>query len=168
MNKFKDYKIPFKGLAEGKHDFKFAIGNSFFQDMQSQDLKEGEIQVEVAFNMQQRLFTLDFDLKGYVEIPCDRCLANFHQNVEMTYSLFVKYGEDDGIDDDIIWLDEEAYELPLQDIIHELIALSIPIKRVHPDLKNGEEGCSIYDIEESKEESSDPRWDALKGLKFEN
>lgn len=170
MSKFVEYRIPFKGLAEGKHDFSFAVRDMFFQDMQSEELKKGSVDVELVFDKQQRLFILDFSLKGYVEIPCDRCLEDFHQTVEMDYTMYVKYGEDDGSDDDIIWIDEEAHELELQEIIYELIILSLPIKRVHPNLENGEEACQVFEIDEEQDQdtNTDPRWDALKGLNLEN
>ncbi len=168
MTKFVEYRIPFKGLAEGKHEFSFAVGDTFFQDMESEELKKGDVQVHVDFDKQQRLFTLDFQLKGFVEIPCDRCLEEFHQPISFAYTLYVKYGEENDSDDDIIWIDEEDYELELQELIYELILLSLPIKRVHPDLENGEDGCILFEEEEDENTDSDPRWDALKGLSFEN
>jgi uncharacterized metal-binding protein YceD (DUF177 family) len=59
--------------------------------------------------------------------------------------------------------------------MYEFIVLSIPIKKLHPDLRNEDEDESDVKIvyststeneqEEKKEEDIDPRWEKLKKLK---
>jgi uncharacterized metal-binding protein YceD (DUF177 family) len=59
--------------------------------------------------------------------------------------------------------------------MYEFIVLAIPIKKIHPDLKDEEEnddGSNVKIVyststekEEKKEEEIDPRWEKLKKLK---
>ena len=67
------------------------------------------------------------------------------------------------------------HEIDVEQYIYEMIALSVPLKRVHPGVKDGtlqSEALTKLNelkVKEQKEESKqeediDPRWDKLKKL----
>ena len=56
-------------------------------------------------------------------------------------------------------------------MIYEFVHLSIPIKKTHPDKKNGDPGCDpeilkllATEKEEEDKKEIDPRWDILNNL----
>jgi uncharacterized protein len=75
----------------------------------------------------------------------------------------------------IITRDQDSIDLG--QFMYEFIVLSIPIKKIHPDLRNEEEDEDESDVRivyststekeqrEKKEEDIDPRWEKLKKLK---
>ena len=88
----------------------------------------------------------------------------------------VKFGNEYNDEDtDILILPHGEYEINIQQYIYELIVLSVPIKRVHPGVKDGTLNSDILkkldelspkiNLEkEVKGDDIDPRWNTLKKL----
>jgi uncharacterized metal-binding protein YceD (DUF177 family) len=71
-------------------------------------------------------------------------------------------------EEDVMWISENDVNVDMSDWLYEFIHLSVPLRKVHPDLTDGNPGCdpkviSKLKAEQSKPES-DPRWDKLKSL----
>lgn len=163
------YDLEFKGLKEGLHEFEFEVQNTFFEHFEQGLVSVGNIDVKVKLEKRSSFLKLFFKLNGWVELTCDRCLENYRQKVKHKSELFVKFGENDYEDDEIIWVLPEENNLNLAQIIYEYIVLSIPIRHVHPE-KKGVIGCNAemlealkkYEHKEDTEQITDPRWAALK------
>jgi uncharacterized metal-binding protein YceD (DUF177 family) len=88
--------------------------------------------------------------------------------------LVVKFGHEFNDEhDEILILPHEAYQVNVAQYIYELIVLSTPSKRVHPNVVDGTmqsdalrklEELRINEEKTVEEESTDPRWDKLKDL----
>lgn len=167
------YDVEFKGLKEGLHEFEFEIQNKFFAHFEQELVSVGDVKVKVTLEKRSLFMKLHLALKGWVELTCDRCLENYHQGIKLKTELFVKFGENELEDNEIIWVSPEEHRINLAQLIYEYIVLSIPIRHVHQD-KNGVSGCSpemlkmlkeletTKEKEEEKEQQTDPRWAALK------
>ena len=164
------YNVEFKGLKEGLHEFGFEVRDAFFEHFKQGLVSVGNIDVKVKLEKRSSFLKLFFKLNGWVELTCDRCLENYRQKIKHKSELFVKFGEDDYEDDEIIWILPEEHHINLAQLIYEYIVLSIPIRHVHPD-KKGVSGCNLEMLEElkkyehkeaEKEQITDPRWAALK------
>jgi len=173
------YNLEFKGLKEGLHEFEFKIEDKFFEHFDQEMVSVGDLDVKVELEKRNTFMKLYFDINGWVELTCDRCLDVYRQKINQQNELFVKFSENDYEDDDeVIWLLPEEYKINLAQVIYEYIVLGIPMKHVHPDKKNGESGCNpemierldnhIPQEEEEEEKNSDPRWEALRKLKNNN
>ena len=74
----------------------------------------------------------------------------------------------------LLLLPADEHELDLKQYIYEYIHLALPIKRVHPDDKNGKSTCDPEMLKKLKEHivnnenENDPRWDELKKLMNNN
>ncbi len=164
------YDVEFKGLKEGLHEFEFEVQDSFFEHFDQGMVKEGSIQVKVRLEKRNTFMKMFFNLKGHIQLVCDRCLESYRQKVKTSYELFVKFGENEIDDDEIIWLLPEEHKINLAQLIYEYVTLSIPLKQVHPEDKNGMTGCNKEMLEkleklrlhEEKKSTADPRWSALK------
>jgi uncharacterized protein len=176
MQARKEYIIQFVGLSLGEHLYTFNVTDSFFKDFDYSEIEQGNLQVNLSLLKQSTMMVLRFEINGTVKVNCDRCTGELDLPIKENYKLIVKVGGNDSTDedDDIITIAANEYELDLSQYIYEYIILSIPIKRIHPDDKNGNTTCDKemlkklkqFLVEEEGKEPTDPRWDDLKDIKL--
>ncbi len=173
----KDYIIKFVGLTVGQHEFEFIVNDKFFEGLDYSEIKKGNIRVNITLLKQAVMMALQFEISGTIKANCDLCTAEFDLPINGIFKLIVKVGGNDtgGEDDDIITIATNEHELDLSQYMYEYIALSLPIKRVHPDNKKGESTCDKemlkklenFIVEDEKEGGIiDPRWEQLKNIKL--
>ena len=85
----------------------------------------------------------------------------------------IKFGENfEELSDDVIVIPSSEHAVDISQMAYEMICLSLPIRRVHPDDENGNTTCDeevLKRIEEmTPNEDVDPRWDNLLKINFEN
>jgi uncharacterized protein len=171
----RSYTIPLSGLKEGHHTIDFEIDNTFFEQFEESEVKEGSLIANIDMDKRSTHLDLIIKVSGSVRVCCDRCLEMFSQPVKSDNRLLVKFGKSiEDIDPDILSLPIDEHELDLQQQIYEFIILALPIKRVHPVDKNGKSTCDpdmLKKLEEliiEDERANDPRWDELKKLMNDN
>jgi uncharacterized metal-binding protein YceD (DUF177 family) len=171
------YTIPLNGLKEGRHEFDFEIGRAFFEEFEESEITDGSLVAYIEMDKISSHIDLLVRIKGSVMISCDRCLELFSRSLECENRLLVGLGKSISEDDpDILSLTEDENTLDLKQSFYEYIHLALPIKRVHPDDRNGKSTCDpvmlqkLHEhlVEETGEEQIDPRWDELRKLKNEN
>ncbi len=165
MNALKDYIIPFVGLKEGVHEFTFDLDARFFESFEYSEIKEGKVHVIMSMEKQNRMMIFIFNIKGYVKLPCDRCLDELDFPVEGNERLIVKFGEEWKEEtEEILIIPEKESSIDVSDFIYEYIMLLLPYKRVHTD----ESECNKDVVDKLSQHAAietDPRWEALKALK---
>ena len=190
MGKFTEYKLPLKSLPEGTHSFEYHLGKKFFENMESPDIHDADLQVQLTVTYKRDLYTLDFTITGTITLICDRCLDDLIMPVETEYHINVKYGDDYNDEaDDLLVIPESDNYLNVAYILYDTVALTVPIKHVHPMGKCNRqmsqmlkkhrarpadddseledeliEEMDSMDASDPAEQPTDPRWDALKGL----
>ena len=171
MNSQSFYSIAFKGLSQGKHIFEYEIDDKFFAEFGGGVVDKGKVNVRITLEKQSSLMILWFDVEGTVHVQCDRCLEMYDQPIKGLERIFVKFGEKDYVEgDEVIWVSTNDYQLNVAQLIYEFVGLAIPIKRVHPDDKDGNSTCDPemiekldkYIVREGNENSS--VWNDLKKL----
>ena len=173
MDKLRNYDVSFSGLKTGKHQFKFEIDKTFFQLFDTeQEFTNPKISVDVF--LEKHTTFLDFIIKinGTVQLVCDITNEDFDHPVENEIKVLVKFGEEyDDSEEDVITIPTNDHAFNVAQLIYEIVALSIPMKKVSPNVSDEDleilEKFSPKEVEE-EEEKSDPRWDALKKLKDKN
>ncbi len=168
------YNIEFKGLKEGIHEFEFEVEDSFFAHFEDRLVDKGKVIIKVTLEKRGTFLKLGLKVKGWLELTCDRCLEKYRQKIKNEAELFVKFGENEYAENEnVIWVHPEEYVINLAQIIYEYVSLSIPLRHVHPKNKNGERECNREMIQKLKDythtdgegdQTTDPRWDALKKL----
>lgn len=171
VEKLSTYNILFKGLKEGSHVFDFQIGDSFFEHFENSLINQAAVKVQVTLEKHSSFLALQIRLEGTVRLMCDRCLDWYDQPVEDQETVFVKFGETESEEgDDVIWILPEEYQINVAQLIYEYISISVPLKHVHPDRKDGKSGCDPEMLEKLEKythhevEKTDERWDELKKL----
>ena len=171
--------------------FEYRLDNVFFSNIGSDDIQKGKLTVNLTVKKVPMMYELNFRIDGTIVIPCDRCLDDMDLAVNTNNRLIVKFGKEYAEENDIvIVIPEDEGEINVAWFIYEFIVLTIPIKHVHAlgkcnktmtsKLKKhsvkgteddndfdsesvaADENISITDEEDNN--STDPRWDALKGL----
>jgi uncharacterized protein len=172
----KKYRIAFAGLKQGSHLFDYEIDSNFFERFEYSPLHAGSLMVRVEVIKQDVLLILNFGIKGYVRVTCDRCLEEYDQYIEGGNRLIVKFGEETYEEsDEIVVINRDEQEIDITQFIYEFINLQVPLKKVHPVDAEGHSLCNkevLRKLDElsSGEESGqiDPRWEALKKLYRKN
>lgn len=169
MNFLRHFIIPFSGLKVGKYTFTFEVDNKFFDQFEYSEIKKGELQVTCELERQPRMMILDFDIGGYVRVPCDRCAEEFNLPLSGKQRLIVKFGaEHEEEAEDVLIITEQEHELDISQFIYEFIHLLLPIQKIHGTDENGKSLCNpdvIRYISHGEEHHDDPRWEALQKLK---
>ncbi len=175
MNYLKQYRIPFSGLNLGTHDFVFDIDKAFFDCYEYSIVKDGNLKASITLHKQENMMVVGFHIEGTVNLVCDVCLSTFPAKTDIRERLIVKF-TDEGLaenTDEIIVLAKHEYELDIAPLLYEYINVSVP----HYS-KCSEQGdnvtcdeavlAKLSDLspEQQEAEQTDPRWEALKNLKY--
>jgi uncharacterized metal-binding protein YceD (DUF177 family) len=169
MDYLKQFVIPFFGLKNGLHHYKYNISDEFFENFPFSEVIKGKLQVNVILEKQERMLVFEFEIDGYANVMCDRCSGYYDQPVKGRKKLIVKFGEEKHEEtDEILILPESQHQINISSFIYEYIILMLPYKRIHPYNKEGNSTCNpeiIRKLEEhSKNRPSDSRWDVLKNI----
>ena len=193
MGKFTEFKLPLKSLPVGTHEFEYHLGKEFFKNMESQDIHDADLTVHLTVTHKNDLYQLAFVVKGTITLICDRCLDDLVMDTDTTYNISVKYGDDYNDDnDDLLIIPESDNYLNVAYMLYDTVALTIPMKHVHPLGKCNRQMSAVLrkhrahrvgdedaDLEDQlmdemetmddggapSEQPTDPRWDGLKKLK---
>ena len=179
MNKTKEYLIPFIGLKLGKHHFEYQITNAFFEIFDYHEYNHSNIKVNVVLEKKSTLLELTFKHQGTVNVPCDMTNEEFDLPIKGKMKLIVRFGDAFNNDnEELLILPHGEFQVDISQYIYEMIVLSVPLKRVHPGIKDGslqtEALTKLKELtikeqkkehkKEQKEDNTDPRWDKLKQL----
>lgn len=188
MGKFSEFNLPLKSIPEGEQEFTYHLDKRFFENMESADVRDANVDVDLKVLHKNGVYDLTFVTHGTVTVACDRCLDNLDLPMETDYHIVVKYGDDYRDDDDgLVEIPESDNYLNVAYMIYDTVVLAIPIKHVHPlgkcnramssllkkhrthtpDDPDAELEDQLMDEIESESEAetpTDPRWDALRGL----
>ncbi|HJB72553.1 DUF177 domain-containing protein [Barnesiella sp. ET7] len=191
MGRFSAYKLPLKSMPIGTQNFEYVLDNEFFKNIEGEDVQKGKVNVKLTVKRTAASFELNFDLEGVIQIPCDRCLDDMDHEVKTHETLFVKFGSEYSEEsDNVVVIPESDGELNIAWFLYEFVALTIPLKHVHPagkcnksmsaklrkhtarSLDDGDdEALDAFDDEDiadvvpdEGETMTDPRWDELKKI----
>lgn len=176
MKQLSEFLIPFVGLKLGKHQFEYQIDKTFFDSFDYDEFESSDIKVNFVLEKKNNMMELNFKFKGSVNVPCDLTNELFDLPIKGKIKVIVQFGEQFNNDnDELLILPFGEHQVDISQYIYEMIVLSIPLKRVHPGIKDGslkspeldklnELSSATKNKEVIQEENTDPRWDKLKKL----
>ena len=174
MKSTNTYLIPFIGLKIGKHHFEYEIEKKFFDVFGFDEFENCTIHIAVVLEKKSTIMELSFAHKGTVAVPCDLTGELFDLPIKGKFKLVVQFGEKFNNDnEELLILPHGEHQLDIAQYIYEMIALSIPVKRIHPGVKDGTlqsealktlNELQVNEQELLNKEEIDPRWDKLKQL----
>lgn len=170
-----EYLIPFIGLKLGKHQFDYQIDKTFFDRFEYDEFESCNVKVDVVLEKKSTMLELHFKHKGTVHVPCDLTGEPFDLPIKGKINVVVQFGDAfNNENEELLILPHGEHQVDVSQYIYEMIVLSIPLKRIHPGVKDGtlkseaieklQELTVKAKKEEIKSEETDPRWDQLKKL----
>ena len=170
-----EYLIPFIGLKQGKHQFDYQIDKTFFDRFEYDEFESCNVKVDVVLDKKSTMLELHFKHKGTVHVPCDLTGEPFDLPIKGKINVVVQFGDVfNNENEELLILPHGEHQVDVSQYIYEMIVLSIPLKRIHPGVKDGtlkseaieklQELTVKAKKEETKSEETDPRWDQLKKL----
>jgi uncharacterized metal-binding protein YceD (DUF177 family) len=165
-------------------DEKYNVGETFLQTFQQEIIQKGlfDVLIQVQKKTSNSL-EIQFQVDGWVELVCDRSLQKFHYPIQSSDRISIKLGDRfEEITENAYIIPESTQHFVADQILFDIIALSIPSKKIHPDFRTEEDQSEsnqdflVYTTEQHKNEElideditlMDPRWEALKKLKNKN
>jgi uncharacterized metal-binding protein YceD (DUF177 family) len=176
---FKAFILSFAGLKQGKHQFKYEVDNTFFENFGFEEFNSSSLIIDAELDKRNTIMDLFLKATGSVNLNCDVTNEPFDLDIDASMDLVIKFGDTFNDDnEDLLILSHGDYEFNIAQYVYEMLVLSIPQKRVHPGVEDGSLDSDVLDkleelrvsIPEEKSNSNDidPRWDALKKLKTDN
>ncbi len=167
MKGLKEYNLSFSGLKNGKHHFEFPIDKKFFENFDTElDFENYEGVGTVDLDKHTNFMEAEIQTKGKATLLCDYDTEPYEEEVENSFPLIIKFGEEyNDEDDEVLILPEEAYQFNVAQYLYESVVLSMPLKRTCSQCLENSEEESEEDFGEENEKEIDPRWEALKKLK---
>lgn len=173
LKSLRNFSIPFTGLKLGKHQFEYIINDAFFDEFEYSLVKKADLNCQVELEKQETMIILNFQITGIIDANCDRCLAQYPQQVDVHEQQVAKFSEEEiGEDEEIIVLTKNDHEINIAGLIYEYINVALPFITVCDN--EGEtpfcdkemlESLNKLSANTEQSEQVDPRWDALKKIK---
>ncbi len=175
MVSIKEFILPYKGLNNGVHTYKFDINHSFFKHFEMSRIQEAELELDVTLDKQDNLSTVLLYCEGTFKSICDRCLAQVDLPLDFEDRIYINYGGVVDDDESVIYLDWDESELDLTNIVYELIHVNLPISNI-PDCESEDfQQCDKITLNKMAQLSTDKPegssetndlWLELKKIKF--
>ncbi len=163
------FSLPFSGIKNGQHVYHFEIFNDFFQSIENSLVNRGEFDIKLELDRRSSICDLKFFIKGNIPAVCDRCVAEISLPVEAKYDMLLKVSTKDIEDtDEVIYIKDSENTLILDQIIYELICVSLPLVNVYDCENENPMPCNKVvknRIQEAQSDSTNSIWSQLKDLK---
>ncbi|GGH53470.1 DNA-binding protein [Dyadobacter endophyticus] len=177
------YNIDIYGLEDKQYDYDMESGDAFFEEMEQELIEHGHFKTHVVLNKSATMIQLRFHTTGSVTLTCDRSLETFEEPIDSDERIILKFGDhNEELTEEIEIIGRNTNRINVARYIFDFIALSLPVKKLHPSLRSEEDEFDLEDDEEEgtlvytsggteegdeteEEEKVDPRWEALKKLK---
>ena len=120
MGKKSEYLIGFTGLTDGRHEFAFEIGKTFFEQLEYSEINDAKLTVQLVLEKKPTLMQADFDIEGKVNVMCDRCTDYFDLPIKGKSTLIYKFGEEDMDDENVVTVYPNETEI---NVVHRFMSL---------------------------------------------
>jgi len=173
LKSLRNYSIPYTGLKLGKHQFEYVVNDAFFDEFEYSLVKKANLNCNVELEKQETMMILNFQITGTIDANCDRCLAQYPQQVDIHEQAIAKFSDEEiDEDEEIITLTKNDHEINIASLMYEYITVALPFITVC-DNEGNTSYCDKEMLEKlnnlsantEQDEQVDPRWDALKKIK---
>ncbi|MCW5899578.1 MAG: DUF177 domain-containing protein [Flavobacteriales bacterium] len=162
-----EHSIPFTGLKDGTHAYRFEIGREFLMSVGEDEITDGQVTVDVTLDKSTTMIVAEIHVEGPVTVHCDRCDGAMECRLSGNQrQIFQLNATEDLDDDELVALPPQAHTIDLGHYIYECVRLALPARHVHaPGQCDPEAEAALNRLAVEKEPVPDPRWAALQELK---
>lgn len=163
----KEFIIPFIGLKLGTHTFEFEIEDTFFEGLEYSLIHSGKLKANLSLEKKETMMIAHFEVIGNVSSDCDRCNTPMDLDIQGDFTLIYKFGTEESEDENLIVIHPDAYEINVKDPFYELMTISLPTRKVHPQGECDEEMWKLLQTytlnahlpDEDDDDFDDEDWD---------
>lgn len=131
VGKFSVYKVDLASKSDGHYEQDFKIGKEFFENMENSDVQAADVHVHMDMEKKNDTYDCTFHCTGTLQVPCDRCLDPMDLDVDTTYHVVVKYGDDYDDGDNLLIIPYSNTYLNVSYMLYDTLLLTIPLRHVH-------------------------------------
>lgn len=148
METLKTYDIFFRTLSIGKHLFNFKINEDFFKLFTFEEqFERPDLDVRLELEKNINFLLLNFKQEGTLVLTCDYSLDKFEYSLNAQEQLLVKFGESfNDQDDQVLTIPYGEAKVNVAKYIYELFMISLPKRRIHPEVRNGKSSSEVLEI----------------------
>lgn len=111
----------------------YHIDTAFWDMFECSLLERGKLVVDVTASRAPDSIGLIFDIRGTVELTCDRSLEVFEYPIVLNKKVVFRLGyENKELDEDLYMIERETATINLAQHIYDFISLATPMKKIHP------------------------------------
>ena len=165
----KKYLLDISSLRNESYDFVFEGGDDLFAIIKEtldvdMNVEKGNFIANLRLVKSEVMVKIDFDIKGTLNLLCDRSLDEFEQPFEVQSLHVFKYGTSpEDYSDEITVISNGLQSVDMAPLLYELIALQIPMKKLHPRYKDEDTKNAIIYVTETKENNKNSKNNKNKG-----
>jgi len=164
------YDVLVHSLKNKVYDYVYEDGDAFFACFEQALVEQARFRAQVRLEKSEVMIRLNFHIEGFLHLVCDRSLEPFEHPFVVEGLQILQFGaQEEELSDEMRVIPRGIDKINLAPYIYELIALQVPMKKLHPSLQNAPENEAkfIYSSENTQTapEEIDPRWEKLKKLK---
>jgi uncharacterized protein len=174
MGTFAAYSLPILGLKTGIHQFKYTLDDTFFRQFEASPVQDVVLEAKVQLDKRPDMMVLEFELEGHFKTECDRCTASINMPVSGLQTLYLKYSERPGEEDDeVVFIGRDWSEFNLAKYLYEFSVLALPLVNTYDCDSDEEPPCNMDVLkllahEEADDDtapsSGNPIWEALQKI----
>ncbi|MDB5261967.1 MAG: hypothetical protein JWQ14_1248 [Adhaeribacter sp.] len=176
--KLHEFDLNLVNLKDKQHEYDYKLNDDFFNLFEQNLVNGGNLTAHLVLDKSSLLLNLAFNIKGVINITCDRSLENFDFPVDINQNLLIRYGNEElELDENVLQILPGTQKINLAQHLFDYIGLTIPMKKLHPRFaadEAGEGDILIYSTATSSDETLsgnpdevepiDPRWNILKNI----
>lgn len=141
----KQFIIPFVGLKQGKHEFTFDITDAFFETFEYSIIQKGDVHIDFTLDKKDTMMVGEFQLRGRVKKPCDRCNDSIEIPIEGEFKLVYKFATEDEEDETLVVIFPEEFEINVKNSLLEFMNVLLPSRSVHKEGECNQEMLDYLD-----------------------
>lgn len=167
MLKSSPYMLQFSGLKLGNHHFEYALEASFFDSCENFGINNGSGTAKIELEKKESMMLLSLSIKAKLDVLCYRCNEDMSLDINEGMELIYKFGSEESLDEALIILPLDSYQIDMFQPLYELLIVSLPTRFIHdndgcePEVLKFLEGPNIT---QDRPSDVDPRWAALNNL----
>jgi uncharacterized metal-binding protein YceD (DUF177 family) len=159
--------LQFSGLKLGNHVFEYVLEASFFDSCENFGVQNGFGTAKAELDKKETMMILFLKLNTTLEVLCDRCNENMSLDVSGQMELIYKFGTEESLDESLVILPPDSYQIDMFQPVYELLVVSLPTRFIHPNDGCDPEVLRFLNTPPPSQEKiiePDPRWSALNKL----
>lgn len=131
VTRLQSTQVELDALQVGQYELDYELDSEYLSSQEATELLGGQVKATARMDLRERDFDLYVEVKGEVQVACDRCLDTMSLPVDAS---------------DTIELEEDTKTIDLQWLAYEMIIVNLPLVHSHPE---GECNPAMQDLLQS-------------------